>query len=163
VGTLLLVLAATALPRRALPLAALALCPTSLWLFAVLSSVPAQELPGPQSRSALDFLEQRCAAGDLLLAPEAMSIFAAGLTPCRVVGGHWVLTPDYRQRVGELRAFYAPQASTARRAEALARWQPELVLAPAGTIDGIGPYTVAWRHESLAVWQRSHALATPNR
>ncbi len=161
VGTVLLLLAATAVPPRSLPLTALVLCPSSLWLLSVLSSYPQQALLGPEVRDALATLEQRCAPGDLLLASETMSVLAAGLTPCRVVAGHWVLTPEYRTRMAQVEAFFAHETSPRQRAEALARWQPDLILAGAGAFDGGHAYVSVWRRGSLELWQRVVGGLTP--
>ena len=152
-GALLLLLAATALPARALPIAVLALCPTSLWFFSLLSGTRPDSWPGPETRAALAFLERDCTPRDRLLAPDELSAYAAGLTACRVVSGHWVLTPEAPRRWAEVAAFYAPQADPAARAAALAAWRPSLVLAPpgAGALPG---HSLAWRQGGLEIWRR---------
>lgn len=153
-GALLLLLAATALPARALPIAVLALCPTSLWFFSLLSSTRPDGWPGPETRAALAYLERSCTPGDRLLAPDELSAYAAGLTPCRVVSGHWVLTPEAPRRWAEVAAFYAPQADPVARAAALEAWRPSLVLAPPGAGGPPSGHDLAWRQGGLEIWRR---------
>lgn len=153
-GALLLLLAATALPPRALPVAVLALCPTSLWWFSILSGGDPGGWPGPDTRAALAFLERDCSARDRLLAPEELSMYASGLTACRVVAGHWVLTPEFPRRRAEVGAFYAPQTHPGARAAALESWRPTFVLAPPGAFVLPG-YAPAWKGRELEIWRRA--------
>jgi len=105
-GVMVALLAAIVTPERWLPIAALLLSPTSLFvLWRVLNPWPACFFTADDGR-AMELLAARGAPGDVVLAPTDLSLLIAATTPCHVVVGHRSMTPDYPQRLDEGNRFY---------------------------------------------------------
>jgi hypothetical protein len=114
-GVMVALLAALVTPRRWLPAATAALCPTSLLLlWRAFNPSPDCFSPADYSR-ATDLLSARCSPQEMALAPTDLSLRIAALTPCSVVLGHRILTPDYPRRVSEGNRFYHEPSPTSWR------------------------------------------------
>lgn len=132
VGVVVLTLAALSVRERWLPIAAGALAPSSFVLLWQAFN-PSPQLFAPHDyREAVELLERRCRPGDVLVAPIDLSILVAGLTPCHVAIGHWVLTPDREARGRESERFYDPATSAGWRIAYLRGIGAGFVALPAG-------------------------------
>lgn len=155
VGTALLLMAGIATPARWLPMATLLLSPTSLLLlWRAFHPWPIAFAPADEIRAA-SFLGASCRPPDLAFAPIETSLRIAALTPCRVAGGHRVLTPDYASRVAEALTFYDPATDPAWRRRHLAGMRARYVLIPAGAAGWLraAPYEPVLRLGILEVWR----------
>lgn len=153
-GALLLVRAALALPRRALPVAVLCLCPTSLLLLGRSLDPPAYWFPPADYTAAALVLRERCRPQEVVLAPVDPGLVVASLTPCSLALGHRVLTPDLQRRVDETRRFYDPATSPAWRRALLDRLGVRYVLLPprgGALLEGSG-FAVLLERPGLEVW-----------
>ncbi len=131
-GAVVLLLGALGLRGRLLPVAALALCPSSLVLLWQAWN-PSPQLFAPRDyRESTQVLERRCRPGDILVAPIDLSLLVAGLTPCHVALGHWVLTPDRETRGRESERFYDAVTPPAWRVAYLETIGAAFVALPAG-------------------------------
>jgi hypothetical protein len=131
-GGVVLVLAALAVPGRYTPFAVAALAPSSLVLLWQAFNPSPVLFPPRDYRAAVEVLESRCQPGDALIAPIDLSLLVAGLTPCHVVLGHWVLTPEREARGRESERFYDPNTSAAWRRAYLGAVEAAYVALPAG-------------------------------
>jgi len=111
-GTLAVFAAAVLTPKRLLPVAVACLIPTSLFLLRLASEPRSSAFASEDYFRATRWLSARCRDGDVLLAPTDLSQMAAGLTPCSVVQGHRVLTPDFESRIAEADRFLDPATPT---------------------------------------------------
>lgn len=143
-------------PRR-LPIAVVALCPTSvLLLWRAFHPAPHAFVPEDYVAAA-EALSSACRSPDVVIAPSTLSLLLAARTPCHVALGHRLLTPDYRAEVAEGRRLYAEQTAPAWRLEYLLRRDAEFILLPAGREAWLGadpPYRTILRRPSLEAWQR---------
>ncbi len=131
-GAVVLSMAALGLRERWLPLAASALAPSSLVLLWQAWN-PSPQLFAPRDyQETVRLLERRCRSGDVLVAPIDLSLLVAGLTPCHVALGHWVLTPEREARGRESERFYDPATSAAWRVEYLRSIGAAFVALPGG-------------------------------
>ena len=131
-GAVVLSMAALGLRERWLPIVASALAPSSFVLLWQAFN-PSPHLFAPRDyQESVRLLEHRCQAGDVLVAPIDLSLLVAGLTPCHVALGHWVLTPERETRGRESERFYDPATSAAWRVEYLRRIGAVFVALPAG-------------------------------
>ena len=138
-GSVLLLLAALGTHQRWLPVVAGVLAPSSLLLLWQAFN-PSPQLFAPRDyQAAVRALERSCRPGDVLVAPINLSILVAGLTPCHVALGHWVLTPDREARGRESERFYDPSTSAAWRLEYLSSLRAAFVALPAGRAESLGP------------------------
>jgi hypothetical protein len=155
-GLALLALAAVDLPARALPWATLIAMPTSAVLIqANLSNDGIDFVPKAHFQAA-EFLKRRCRPGDVLMGPDALGLVVAGLTPCRVVVGHYVLTPSFEERLGDVRRFYAADTPPAARLEELARFRARFVAVATGAGEFLGGdprWRPSFRSASLELWE----------
>lgn len=157
-GVMTVLLAALATPGRWLPWAALALSPTSLFLFwRVLNPSPTSFFPADYVRAA-DLLASRCAPGDVALAPTDLSLLIASLSSCHVALGHRGMTPEYPLRVEEGNRFYHDPAT-------LPSWRLRYLDQIGARFVLLAPGTGAWlraderwqpkhRSQTLEVWER---------
>lgn len=158
-GAAMLLLAATAVPRRALPWAVFALAPTSAFLlWRVFHPWPDCFAPRDYF-AAVERLRGACAPGDVAIAPTDLSLMVAGLTPCSVVFGHRTLTPGYAERLAEGNRFYHEPDTPAgwRRAYAEARGARFVAVPAQGGERLLGPaspFRPILRTPLLEVWER---------
>jgi len=157
VGAALLLSVAVSMPGRALPVMALALCPTSLVLYwRVLHPAPEWFPPRDYARAA-HLLAATCAPGDVVYAPAEPSLLVAALTPCHVAFGHRVLTPQFERRAAESEVFYSEVTPARWRYGYLERLGARYAMIPAGRarwMDATG-FFVRWRLPAFEVWERS--------
>jgi hypothetical protein len=120
--------------------------------------------PSPDSYLPRDFaaaatyLADQCAPGEVVLAPTDLSLLVAGRTPCHVVLGHRLLTPELARRVAAGRAFYAPGADPAQRRRFVLDERARFVCAPPGDrswFEDDAPFEIALRLPLFEVWRRS--------
>jgi hypothetical protein len=131
-GAVVLLLAASVVPRSWLPAATALLCPTSVFLlWRALHPWPECFAPEDYFRAVED-LRSACAPQDFALAPTDLSLMIGGLTPCAVSVGHRGLTPDYPRRVAEGEQFYDPATSPEWRLRYLRDTRARFVLLAAG-------------------------------
>jgi hypothetical protein len=158
-GAAMLLLAATAVPRRALPWAVFALAPTSAFLlWRVFHPWPDCFAPRDYF-AAVERLRGACAPGDVAIAPTDLSLMVAGLTPCSVVFGHRTLTPGYAERLAEGNRFYHEPDTPAgwRRAYVEARGARFVAVPAQGGERLLGPaspFRPILRTPLLEVWER---------
>ncbi|HEY7409323.1 MAG TPA: hypothetical protein VII13_01195 [Vicinamibacteria bacterium] len=129
-GPVLLLLAGILTAARWRPVAALALAPTSFLILVRLFHPSEEWFTSADNMAAARALAGTCRPHDVVLAPEEPSLIFSGLTPCSVVHGHRVLTPDPWRRAAEVRAFYRPETHPYWRAGYLHHLRARFVVLP---------------------------------
>jgi hypothetical protein len=159
-GAVVLLAAALGTPPSWLPALTLAASPTSLLLLWVSYHPPLAWFPPQAYEDAARELKEECRPGDVLLGPIDPSLVVAGLTPCHVVLGHRVLTPEFASRVEEVRRFYARDTPPLWRCGYLDAVRARFVLLPTpgtGWLSGGG-----WRRvrvfSNFELWDRREPL-----
>jgi hypothetical protein len=160
VGFPLLALGALWLSRRAVWITACvatAFGTTALTaLGIVLGSNPRWYPPAERIEIALA-LRQTCRAGDLLLAPPDIGLYAAGLTACKAYVSH-PIAPDYLRRDAEARAFFGTWDAAARTAFLDDRGIDHVVLpgdaAPRTWLGEATPFALSGRVAGIGVYSR---------
>jgi hypothetical protein len=148
-GPALVLLAALLTPGRWLPLAVVALSPTSLFLlWRVFNPLPPWFAPQDYVK-AVAALDDACRPGEVALAPTDLSLMIAGLTPCRSVLGHRGLTPAWPAAIEAGQRFYDPATPPAWRWSYLESLEVDYVLLPSGGAALLGGDARAVRHLSL--------------
>lgn len=157
-GGVLLALAGCSLPARWLPAAVVALAPSSLVLLHQALN-PSPQLFAPRDyEAAVAVLKDRCEPGAALVAPIDLSLLVAGLTPCHVVLGHWVLTPERLARGEESDRFYDARTSARWRRGYLCAVGAPFAALPAGRGSWLGEdaaYRPLLATPLLELWERS--------
>ena len=155
-GAALLLLAALALPRRIVPAAVLVMAPSSCALLWVLLN------PAPQWFAPNDYLvmtreiRARASPGDRVMAPVDLGLLVAAYTPCRVVVGHRVVTPDYAERSSEAVSFYDPATTEHWRLAYLKAVDARWLAMPSSPQPWVhdGSFAIAARAPGWELWQR---------
>jgi hypothetical protein len=138
-GAVTLIACAVAIPRRWLPVAALALFPTSaLVLFFAWQLAPAAHLSA-ETAAIVGTLRKACQPGDVAIAPTDTSLAIAAGTPCHVAHGHRLLTPRFAEELAAANAFYDPAADPAARRRYLDSRSARFVVLPRGGGPWLGP------------------------
>ncbi len=132
-GAVLLLVAALRCPPRHLALATLLLAPSAVVALWRDCNPPPQRFPPAAYVQIAAVLRAHAQKDDVVLATPDVGLFAAGLSPCRVVVGHRVLTPDYDRRLSEVAAFYDPGTPSAWRREYVKEIGARYVAVPAGS------------------------------
>lgn len=155
-GAALLLLVAAGTKGRWLPLVTVSLSGTSLvLLWRVLHPLP-MWFPPQDYLTASRFLEKACRPGDVVYAPVDPSLMVAGLTPCRVVLGHRVLTPHIEERAQESHRFFAPPTAPSWRRDYLERMDARFAMIPSGKGSWLAgtPFVPRLSLTLLEVWER---------
>lgn len=156
-GASVLLWAALRCPPGVLPIAALVLSPTSLFLLWRAFHPAPQAFVHEDYAAAADALRASCRPGDVAIAPTDLSLLLAARTPCSVALGHRLLTPRLSAEVADGNRFYAAETSPQWRLDYLARKDASIVLLPAGQGAWLGSstrYRQMLRLPILEVWQR---------
>jgi hypothetical protein len=161
-----LLLAAAALPARALLPAALALLPTSLFLLHETLTSGGGTFSPRGHWAAVEALRRECRAGDVVVGPPLdLTMMVAARTPCAVNVGHRLLTPQYLAAARDAAVFYDPRTPPAWRATYLDRHRAGLLLLPAGgesMVRGLGGgWAPLLREATVEVWRRPRGGAGP--
>ncbi len=159
-GGVMLLLAAVSVPARALPLLTLALLPSSAMLFHRALNPDPRVFPPLEYALAAKATRASCTPRDLLAAPEDFGLVVAAFSPCRVVVGHRILTPDYAERSGEVARLYDARTPSDERRRYLQRIGATFVLVPAGQTDWLGTdagHSVVLTTSRFEVWALDRA------
>ena len=156
---LALLLAAAVLHRpRVVCMAALLLAPTTVANYLQLVHPPPAWFPPRDYVAAATRLADLCQPGDVAYGPSDPSLFVAALTPCHVLFGHRVLTPEFTRRAGESVVFYDPRTSPEWRARYLDRFGVRYVLLPRRGARWLGADSVfegvPTPSETFQIWRR---------
>ena len=65
--------------------------------------------------AALGWVHAHATSQDVVLASAALANFVPGVAPCRVWVGHWAETPDFKELLPQVAAFYAPATPAAEK------------------------------------------------
>ncbi len=154
--TVLVLLAAIGTPARYLPTACVLLVPSSLILLGMYLNPPRAVFVGREVPALIDRLRPICREGDRVLASPDIGLFVAGLTPCSVVAGHRVMTPEFAQRVSELEHFYSLATTDRERGRSATAIGARFAVlpSPGPSIDGDGWKEIE-RFERLTLWSRA--------
>lgn len=157
-----LLLAAAALPARALLPATLALLPTSLFLLHETLTSGGGTYSPRGHWAAVETLRRECRPGDVVVGPPIdLTMMVAARTPCAVNVGHRLLTPQYLAAAREAAVFYDRRTPAAWRAAYLDRHGALLLLLPAGgepMARGLaGGWAPLLREPTVEVWRRGSA------
>jgi hypothetical protein len=140
IGFPLLALGAVGLARLPAPLTlatAAAFSTTLLVAFRFVLAPSPLWLTPRENMEIVAALKPECRAGDIVMAPLPIGLFAAGLTPCRAFLSH-PIAPDYEARFEEFQRFLA--GSPAARLAILERAHVSHLVLPGDP----GPTPVAW-------------------
>lgn len=161
-----LLLAAAALPARALLPVALALLPTSSFLLRETLNSGGGTFSPRGHWAAVETLRLECRPGDVVVGPPLdLTMMVAARTPCAVNVGHRLLTPQYLAAAREAAVFYDPRTPAAWRAAHLDRHRAAWLLLPAGgesMARGLGEgWAPLLRESTVEVWRRPRGSAGP--
>jgi hypothetical protein len=162
-GCAVLLLAATAAPTRWLLAALAAGLPTSALVLAAAAHPPPASYAPLDYRPALDLLRAECAPGDVALAPTDLSLLIAGHTPCQVVLGHRLLTPELDRRIADGRRFYQAGTSAEWRRHFLAAERARFVFLAPDQKPWLGedaPFVLVLRVPLFDVWRLAGPRST---
>jgi hypothetical protein len=154
-GPVVLLLAALRVAPRHLAVAALLFSPAALVTLWRFCNPPPQWFPPLAYLQVPEALRGRAQEGDVVLADPTFGLFVAALSPCRVVVGHRVLTPDYDRRRAEVGAFFDPRRSASWRREYLGAVGARYVVTRAGDEPALADLRRAWRFsaDGAEVWE----------